>query len=83
MSFCTCSSDSLSIWVWGVLDMPVQHFPIIFTRLTPMAHFESNYSSHYSNYNLIRTSIVATIVLLEINGGPEHRSSSRLSGSLL
>ena len=49
------------------------------------AHFESNYSyynysSNYSNYSSIRTSIVATIVLLEINGGSEHRYSSRLSG---
>ena len=47
------------------------------------AHFESNYSSYYSNLSLIRTSIVATIVLLEINGGSEHRCSSRLSGCLL
>ena len=31
----------------------------------------------------IGTLIVATIVLLEINGGPEHRYSSRLPGSLL
>ena len=36
-----------------------------------------------SNYSLIRTSIVATIVLLEINGRSEHRYSSRLPGSLL
>ena len=34
-----------------------------------LAHFESNYSSYYSNYISIRTWIVATIVLLEINGG--------------
>ena len=45
-----------------------------------MAHFESNYSFYYS---LIRASIIATIVLLEINGGSEHRYSSRLSGYLL
>ena len=50
---------------------------------TIMAHFESNYSSYYSNFSSIRTSIVAAIVLLEINGGSEHRYSSRLSGSLL
>ena len=33
----------------------------------------THYSSYYSNsyYSLIRTSIVATIVLLEINGGSE------------
>ena len=48
-----------------------------------MVHFESNYTYYYSNYSLIRTSKVATIVLLEINGGSEHRYSSRLSGSLL
>ena len=47
------------------------------------AHFESNYTSYYSNYSSIRTSIVATIVLLEMNGGSEHLYSSRLSGSLL
>ena len=46
-------------------------------------HFESNYIPYYSNYSSIRTSIVATIVLLEINGGSGHRYSSRLSGSLL
>ena len=34
---------------------------------------------YYSNYSSIRTSIVATRVLLEINGGPEHRYSSKLS----
>ena len=50
---------------------------------TIVAHFESNYSPYYSNYSTIRTSIVATIVILEINGGPEHRYSSRSSGSLL
>ena len=55
----------------------------ISVKLTTMAHFESNYSSYYCNYMLIRTSIVATIVLLEINGGSKHRYSSRLSGSLL
>ena len=44
---------------------------------------ESNYSSYYSNYSSIRTLIVANIVLLEINGGSEHRYSSSLSGSLL
>ena len=37
----------------------------------------------YSNYSLTQTLIVATIVLLEINRGSEHRYSSRLSGSLL
>ena len=51
-------------------------------RLTK-AHFESNYSSYFSNYSSIRTSIVATIVQLEINGGSEQRYSSRLPGSLL
>ena len=51
-------------------------------KVNTWARFESNYSSYYSNYSLIRTSIVATIVLLEINGGSEHRYSSRLSGSL-
>ena len=42
-------------------------------------------SSYYSNYtcSLIRTSIVATIVLLEINNGSEHRYSSGLSNSLI
>ena len=29
-----------------------------------LAYFESNYSPYYSNLSLIRTSIVATIVLL-------------------
>ena len=37
----------------------------------------------YCNYSLILTSIVATLVQLEINGESEHRYSSRLSGSLL
>ena len=45
--------------------------------------FETIYSSYYSNYSSIRTSIVATIVLLELNDGSEYRYSSRLSGSLL
>ena len=57
--------------------------PGIFICLTILAHFESNYSPYYSNYSLILTSIVASIVLLEINGGSEHHYSSRLSGSLL
>ena len=48
-----------------------------------MAHVDSNYSSYLSNYSSIRTSIVATLVLLDINGGSEHRYSSTLSGSLL
>ena len=48
-------------------------------RMTNLAHFESNYSSYYSNYSSIRTLIGATIALREINGG----HSSRLSGSLL
>ena len=48
-----------------------------------MAHFDSNYSSYFSNYSSIRTSIATTIVLLDINGGSEHRYSSTLSGSLL
>ena len=52
-------------------------------RLQTKAHLESNYSSYHSNYSSIRTSIVATIVLLEINGWSEHRYSSRLSGFLL
>ena len=39
---------------------------------TTRAQFESNYSFYYSNYSLIRISIVATIDLLEINGGSEH-----------
>ena len=51
----------------------------LYSSVITMAHFESNYSSYYSNYISIRTSIVATIVLLEINGGP----ATRLSGSLL
>ena len=51
------------------------------TDITSMAHFESNYNSNYSNYSSFRTSIVATIVLIEINGGSEQRYSSRLSGS--
>ena len=42
-----------------------------------------HYSSCYSYYSLIRTSIGATIVLLEIKGGSEQRCSSRVSGSLL
>ena len=60
---------------YGILDLLINP--------KTKAHFESNYSSYYSNFRLIRTSIVATIILLEINGGPEHRYSSRLSGSLL
>ena len=55
-------------------------FPVMdYISITIMVRFESN----YSNYRSIRTSIVAIIVLLEINGGSEHRYSSRLSGSLL
>ena len=68
-----------------MLSILVNHSFRVFIPLhtTIQAHFESNYSSYYSNYSLIRTSIVSTIVLLEINGGSEHRYSSRLSGSLL
>ena len=34
-------------------------------RRPDCAHFESNYSSYYSNYSSVRTSIVHTIVALK------------------
>ena len=46
-----------------------------------MAHFESNNSSYYKNMGSRYYSDVTS--LLEINGGSEHRYSSRMSGSLL
>ena len=52
-----------------------------------VARCQSQHQWHTSNRTTVPTQvtivIVATIVLLEINGGPEHRYSSRLSGSLL
>ena len=55
-------------FIINIISQPIDHLN--------MAHNESNYNSYYSNYSSIRTSIVATTVLLEINGGSEHRYSS-------
>ena len=79
---CTSSSEST------LVKMPYCWKSCVAAQLlhcslsTNQAQFESNYRSYYCNYCSNRTSIVATIVLLDINGGSEHRYSSRLSGSL-
>ena len=51
----------------GASKKPVLHVRLRCGSLsitTTVAHSESSFSSYYSNYRSIRTSIVATIVLL-------------------